>query len=497
MSLSITIVGLGSGDENQLSLGVWRVIQQSEQLYLRTKQHPVVQFLEHNQVAFQSFDHLYESYDSFPEVYKAIVSELTQTVLSNKKDVVYAVPGHPMLAESTVQMLKEECDQTNIQLHILGGESFLDQTFLRFGFDPIDGFQLLDASEMKTSMLQPQLHTIIAQVYDSFVASDVKLTLMEVYPDDYEIVVGHALGVAGQEKIEKIPLYELDHDQQYGNLSLIWVPKNSDESLLNKSFERLREVVRILRSPEGCPWDQEQTHQSIRKNLIEETYEVLETIDEQDSEAMCEELGDLLMQVMLHAQMEEELGSFTIDDVVSGLNEKLIRRHPHVFGDKAADNSEEALRNWEQMKKEEKLKKGIDVDNISILSSVPSGMPSLMKALEYQKRAAKVGFDWDNIDQVFEKVMEELNELKEELQTSNHPERKKEELGDLIFSFINLARFLKMDPDEAISIANQKFFARFSFIEQELRLRGKKIDQTNILEMEKLWQEAKQKFSKK
>ncbi|NBI30815.1 bifunctional methyltransferase/pyrophosphohydrolase YabN [Chengkuizengella marina] len=493
MALSITIVGLGSGDESQLSLGIWRKIKQSDQLYLRTKQHPVVQFLKENKIHFQSFDHLYESFDSFPEVYKAIVKELTQTVITNKKDVVYAVPGHPMLAESTVQLLKQQCMEYEIELHILGGESFLDQSFLRFGFDPIEGFQLLDATDMKSSILQPQLHTIIAQVYDSFVASDVKLTLMEIYPDDYEVVVGHALGVKGQEQIRKIPLYELDHDQTYGNLSLIWVPSSSDEKLFNKSFDRLREIVNILRSPDGCPWDREQTHQSIRKNLIEETYEVLETIDEQDSEAMCEELGDLLMQVMLHAQMEEELGSFTIDNVVSGLNEKLIRRHPHVFGNNSASNSEEALQNWDQMKKEEKKRKGIDVENLSLLSGVPSGLPSLMKAMEYQKRAAKVGFDWETIDQVFKKVAEEIRELKEEIENTNDPDRKKEELGDVLFSLINLSRFLKIDPDEAISLANQKFFYRFSYIEKELRLRGEKIDKTSIQVMEEIWQKAKSK----
>jgi len=491
MPLSITIVGLGSGDENQLSLGIWKKIQQSEQLYLRTIQHPVVQFLEENKIRFHSFDHLYESFDSFPEVYDAIVMELTQVVLSNEKDAVYAVPGHPMLAESTVQLLKKQCEQLEIELHILGGESFLDQSFLRFGFDPIDGFQLLDATDMKSSLLQPQLHTIIAQVYDSIVASDVKLTLMEIYPDDYEVVVGHALGVTGQEQIRKIPLYELDHDQTYGNLSLIWVPLSSDEKILNLSFGRLKEIVNILRSPEGCPWDREQTHQSIRKNLIEETYEVLETIDEQDYEAMCEELGDLLMQVMLHAQMEEEVGSFTINDVVSGLNEKLIRRHPHVFGNTSANNSEEALQNWDQMKKEEKKEKGIDVENLSLLSGVPSGLPSLMKAVEYQKRAAKVGFDWETIDQVFAKVDEEMRELKDEIHTPNQTDGIKEELGDLLFSLINVSRFLKIDPDEAIRLANQKFLYRFSFIEKELRLRGEEIEQTSLLVMEEIWQKAK------
>ena len=173
----------------------------------------------------------------------------------------------------------------------------------------------------------------------------------------------------------------------------------------------------LFRSPEGCPWDREQTHESIRKNLIEETYEVLETIDEDDPDHMKEELGDLLLQIMLHSQMEEELGTFNVFDVIEGLNDKLIFRHPHVFGDKNANDAEEALRNWESMKAEEKRRKGVKPEQLSVLSGVPRDLPALMKAYKIQKKASKVGFDWDNAKDCIDKIHEELGELQEAMNT--------------------------------------------------------------------------------
>lgn len=489
MEGNITVVGLGTGDEQQLTLGIWRKLQCAEVLYLRTEKHPVVHLLQEEQIRYETFDSLYEAHQQFGEVYEAIAGRLIEEAKKARGEVVYAVPGHPMVAEYTVQLLRERCASERIVLEVLGGESFLDQAFLRFGFDPIDGFQLLDGTALSSHSLQPDLHQLIGQVYDTYTASDVKLTLMDVYPDEYEVVVGHALGVKGEEQIHRIPLYELDRIEGYGNLSLVYVPLNQNEGLRNRSFARLHEIVQILRSPEGCPWDREQTHASIRKNLIEETYEVLETIDDDDPDAMCEELGDLLLQVMLHAQMEEETGAFTVYDIIAGLNEKLIRRHPHVFGENHADNSEEALQNWQQMKDEEKRKKGIDPKQLSVLSGVPRDLPALMKAFKLQKKASKVGFDWDNPEEVIRKVEEEVEEVRETFELGQ--DKRNEEIGDLLFAVVNLARLLKVDPEEALSAANRKFTARFSYIEEQLRLNGREIEQTGLSEMEELWQQAK------
>ncbi|WP_068777616.1 nucleoside triphosphate pyrophosphohydrolase [Paenibacillus sp. FJAT-26967] len=488
MTQAITVLGLGSGDENQLTLGVLRKLQQAAKLYLRTEKHPVAQFLQAEGIRYETFDAVYESKDRFDDTYEAIVSALLES--ARTENVVYAVPGHPMVAEYTVQLLRTRCPEEGIKLDIIGGESFIDQAFLRFGFDPIEGLQLLDATDLRTGMLNPRLHTIIGQVYDTFTASDVKLTLMDMYPDDYPVVVGHSLGVAGEESLVELPLYELDRTEGYGNLSLVWIPKSDKDDLRNRTMERLHEIVAILRSPEGCPWDREQTHASLRKNLIEEAYEVLETIDEDDPDHMCEELGDLLLQVMLHAQMEEETGAFTVYDVIAGLNEKLIRRHPHVFGTREAGNAEEALANWQGMKDEEKRLKGIDPKKQSVLAGIPRDLPALMKAYKLQKKAAGVGFDWSETAEVSAKIQEELAELQEAV-TDGTPEQRLDELGDVLFAVVNLARFLKIDPEEALASTNRKFTNRFRYIEESLEADGRSIRDTKLDEMEKLWQEAK------
>lgn len=493
MSASITIVGLGSGNPDRLTMGIVKTLQQASEVFIRTKEHPVISVLDELKVAMQSFDHIYEARDSFPEVYASIADTLLERAASGDQGsvIVYAVPGHPMVAESTVQILRERCVHDGIELSILGGESFLDEAFIRLGFDPIEGFQLLDASGLNPSFLQPQLHTVIGQVYDSFTASDVKLALMELYPDDYIVVVGHALGVDGQEQIIKVPIYELDRVEGYGNLSLIYVPRSDEEMLRQRTFARLHEIVGILRSPEGCPWDREQTHESLRKNLIEETYEVIETIDEDDPEHMQEELGDLLLQVMLHSQMEEEVGTFNVFDVIQGLNDKLIFRHPHVFGQNKAEDAKDALQNWEQMKAEEKRRKGIQPEQASVLDGIPRDLPALMKAYKLQKKASKVGFDWDQINDVLLKIEEELAELREAVEKGFDPEEQVAELGDLLFAASNAARFLHTDPEEALSRTNRKFIRRFHFIEDKLRSEGKTLEESTLEEMDEIWQQAK------
>lgn len=483
----ITVVGLGAGDLDQLPYGIYRRLRQAGHLYLRTKEHPVVAQLVEEGISLQSFDDVYERHDAFADVYAEIV-EMLFARAQELGEIVYAVPGHPLVAERTVQLLLEQGAERGTEIEIGGGQSFLDPLFARLQIDPIEGFALLDGTSLQAQQVSPGVHTIIAQVYDAFIASDVKLALMEVLPDEYEVTVATAVGVAGQERIETVPLYELDRLDHFGNLTLIYVPPASDERIYYRQFSYLKEIVSILRSPEGCPWDREQTHQSIRKNLIEETYEVLETIDDDDPDAMCEELGDLLMQIMLHAQMAAEEGYFTVDDVIAGLNEKLIRRHPHVFGEKQANDASEAFANWQEIKAQEKAAKGIDVNRQSRLAGIPRDLPALMYAYKLQKKAAQTGFDWSDIADVYGKVEEEFRELQ-----AAPEEERAGELGDLLFAVVNLARFLKIDPEEALALTNKKFIQRFSYIEEKLREAGRTFDQTNLQEMDQWWEEAKQR----
>lgn len=495
MSATITVVGLGSGDPDRLTLGSLKRLQEAEERYVRTKDHPVVDWLEETGVHFTSFDEVYEAKADFPAVYEEIASRLLARAKAGQEGehIVYAVPGHPQVAEATVKLLRERCPEQGILLDIIGGESFLDEAFVRLGFDPIEGFLLLDASEVRGEAIDPRRHTLIGQVYDQITASEVKLGLMELLPDDYPVVVGHALGVAGQERIEQVPLFELDRMTGYGNLSLVYVPASEDETLRNRSFGRLHEIVSILRSPGGCPWDREQTHESIRKNLIEETYEVLETIDDDDPDHMCEELGDLLLQIMLHSQMEEETGTFTVYDVIQELNEKLIYRHPHVFGNLSAEDAEAALNNWEAMKVEEKKRKGIQPESQSVLSGVPRDLPALMKAYKLQKKAAKAGFDWEDIDGVWSKLEEEIRELKEAVAQKQDAKVRELELGDVLFSVVNAARYIGVDPEQALSRTIRKFTERFHYVEDRLREQGKTPGDSSLDEMDALWDEAKSK----
>jgi len=486
------IVGLGSGDAGQLTLAAWNAMKDAEALVLRTADHPVADWLERNGIAYTSFDAIYASSSTFAEAYDRIASECIRMARASAGTVVYAVPDHPSVAEATVRLLKERCPREGVDLAVTGGESFLDQAFLRLGFDPIDGFLLLDAEGLSADRLQPQVHTIVTQIYDAFTASDVKLALLEWYPPEHRIVFARSLGVAGAEEVREIPVVELDRQPHYGNHTLVWIPKNDDDRLRIRTFERLRDIVRILRSPEGCPWDREQTHTSIRRHLIEETCEVLETIDNDDPEAMCEELGDLLLQIMLHAQMEAEAGAFDIGDVLQGLNEKLIRRHPHVFGDIRADDAGEALRNWDRIKAEEKKAKGAaKAEADSLLDGVPPALTALMTAWEYQKRAAKVGFDWEHAAGALDKVAEELEELRRALRAEEPKERLEDELGDLLFAAVNAARKLNVDPERALAMTNRKFRRRFRHVERRCKEAGRRLQDCTLDEMERWWQEAK------
>ena len=251
-------------------------------------------------------------------------------------------------------------------------------------------------------------------------------------------------------------------------------------------WEDLLTIMHLLRAPEGCPWDREQTHQSIRRNFLEETYEALDAIDRNDTPGMCEELGDVLLQVVFHSVMEEEQGRFTADDVVDGVAQKLVFRHPHVFGTTHVDGSNEVEQNWEELKLKEKG------GNKTVLEGVPSALPALIKAYRIQDKARNVGFDWEEKSQVWDKVFEEFGELKNEIENMN-PDNMENEFGDLFFSLINAARLYDINPENALEHTNQKFIRRFNYLEQETLQKGKNLKDMSLAEMDAIWDEAKQK----
>lgn len=480
---TIDVVGLGAGDLKQLPLGIYERLSEARDIWLRTGHHPVVTELEHRGMGMHSFDEVYDRHHRYEDVYEEISETLIRLSAEKETPVVYAVPGHPLVAERSVQLLLQAEEKGRVNLNIMGGQSFLDPLFSALRIDPVEGVSVLDGTVLETRQLSPYLHTVISQVYDRQVASDVKLTLMDMLPDDYPVTVATAVGTEDRESIRKLALYELDHDFHPDHLTLVYVPPTEDETVLQRRFEHLKSIVSILRSPDGCPWDREQTHHSIRKNLIEETYEVLETIDEEDPEAMCEELGDLLLQVMLHAQMASEDGYFHADDVVAVLAEKLVRRHPHVFGEKRADDAASAAMSWEEIKAQEKKHQ----PDASALSGIPKDLPAVLYAWKLQKKAAKVGFDWDRAHEVFAKVEEEVRETKE----AESREESRKEIGDLLFAIVNLARFYDVDPEAALMGTNRKFKKRFAHIERKLRENGKSFTKTPLKVLEEWWQDAK------
>lgn len=251
-------------------------------------------------------------------------------------------------------------------------------------------------------------------------------------------------------------------------------------------MDRLIEIMKTLRSENGCPWDKEQTHKSLKKYLIEETYEYLEVVDLEDKERMCEELGDVLLQVVFHAQIASENGDFNIEDVINRICDKLIHRHPHVFGDVTAETSGEVLKNWEEIKKKEK---GL-ANQASVLQDVPSNLPALMRSYKVQQKAAQVGFDWDNPSDVFAKIREEIDELEAEYKKSDK-DAINDELGDVLFSIVNLARFLKVHPELALSQSTNKFIGRFEYVEKKAAVSGKELNDMTLKEMDILWEQAK------
>ena len=252
-------------------------------------------------------------------------------------------------------------------------------------------------------------------------------------------------------------------------------------------FDRLIEIMRRLRAPGGCPWDAEQTHESLKRYLLEETYEVIEAIDAASPEHLKEELGDLLLQPVFHAAIAAERGEFTMDDVIEAICDKLVRRHPHVFGDQVVNTSDEQIINWERIKKEEKGE-----ERQSALAGVPPHLPALMKAQKITEKAARVGFDWPDVDGVFSKVLEELKEF-EETMAAKDQERMEAELGDLLFAIVNLGRFLSLNPEEALRKTIARFGRRFAHIEETLASRGIRMQDATLEEMEALWVEAKQR----
>lgn len=475
-------MGLGVSDYEQLPIGIYKKLKEAKKVFVRTMEHPVLRVLQDEGIQFESFDQVYEKHDTFLPVYQEIVEHLLEAAQS--EPIVYAVPGHPLVAEQTVQLLIEAEREGKVQLAIEGGQSFLDPIFAALKIDPIEGFQLLDGTNFSIHDVNMRSHVLIAQVYDQFSASEVKLTLMEKYRDDYPITVVTGAG-SSNELIKTIPLYELDQAMELNNLTTIYVPPVKSHLDALKDWTTFRNIIATLRGPNGCPWDRKQTHESLKKYLIEETHEFLAAVDEKDDFGMVEELGDILLQVFLHAQIGEDEGYFNLEEVLESISEKMIRRHPHVFGDLSVKDADEVVLNWEEIKKQEKGEQ-----KESLLKGEYRPNSSLQTSYNYQKKAATVGFDWPDASGALSKFDEEWKEFREELEKGNN-ESIMDEFGDVLFTLVNIARFYNISPEEAMVHANEKFARRFRFVEEQVRKSGKTFQDFTLEQLDEFWNEAK------
>jgi tetrapyrrole methylase family protein / MazG family protein len=450
---------------------------------LRTEKHPTVDYIKSLGISFTTCDDIYDSAQTFEATYSQISERVIQSCQEDKV-LVYAVPGHPMVAEKSVELTIEKANE-GIQIEIVPAVSFIDSILTALQIDPAYGLKIIDG--LSLDIQKPDFHcgNIITQVYSRFVASEIKLKLMELYKDDTEIYIIKAAGVKGLERIEKIPLYELDRIDWVDYLTSVYIPPVGEESKF-KTIDDLTALMAKLRGEGGCPWDREQTRESLKAYLLEETYEVLDAIEKNDIDLLIEEFGDLLLQVVFHAQIAKEDGEFDINDIITGLVNKLVERHPHVFGDVIATTESGALKSWEASKR--KLK-GIDTYTQTLVD-IPEVLPNLMRSYKVQQKAALVGFDWDDVKDAIAKVDEELEEVKEVYNTGNK-QIIEEEIGDLLFAVVNVARFLKIQPELALRGTIEKFINRFRYIEETGLQSGKKIDKMTLQEMDQLWNQAK------
>jgi tetrapyrrole methylase family protein/MazG family protein len=495
----ITIVGLGPGNPALLTREAWSVLEEAGQVYLRTSRHPTVSALPPHLV-LHSFDHLYETVGDFSTLYDQMASEIL-AMAREGPGVLYAVPGHPLVGETSVQRILARARQEGLPVRLVDGLSFIEPVLSLLGIDGLAGLQLADATDLAAAhhpLLDPDRPALIGQLYSQRLASDVKLTLMNAYPDDHPVSLAWAAGTSGA-ALKVLPLYELDRSPHIDHLTSLYVPPLPCPG----GLPAFQQTVASLRAPDGCPWDREQTHMSLRPHLLEESYEVLAALDEGDSDKLCEELGDLLMQIALHVQIASEEGRFRFSDVIAHIDAKLKRRHPHVFGTIRVRDSAEVLRNWEAIKRQEaegKKRKMGSVGDLAqqglpqqelvgqgSLAGIPAILPALARAQQMSDRAARAGFDWPGIDGVLDKLAEEVRELC----AAQNASAVESELGDVLFTVVNVARWLQMDAESALRGACDRFARRYAGMERQAQTMGLDLADLPLAEQNRLWEGAK------
>jgi len=518
-STAINILGLGPGHWEDLTIEARAVLEQAatdqKTVFFRTLIHPIIEPLRHEipDLHITSFDSFYDEATNWETLSQEIAQEICIQA-EQHPPVLYAVPGHPLIGEASVQVILQRARELGLSARIVAGLSFLEPVCAALELDPFSsGMQIIDATELAglrsdeiAGKVIPTIPLLVAHIYHRRQASAVRLALGECYPDEWPVKLvrstdltdSETLGEQGGDKprpyitagetVIEMPLDEIERESLDNYINSLYVPPLETLEVL-RFPETLRYItMRLRRDPDGCPWDREQTHQTLTRYVIEETYEVVEALEENDMEKLAEELGDLLLQVYLHAEIARQDGDFNIGDVFEHVSAKLIRRHPHVFGLIEVENAGQVVQNWEEIKRQERIAAGKDIQSESILDGVPLASPALIVAQKYQKRAAKIGFDYDNLQEVLAKLTEELQELQE----ATTQEHRREEMGDVLFMVARVARELNIDAEEALRYANRKFRQRFQAMEQITSQEGRTFASYNLDEWLNLWNRVKE-----
>jgi tetrapyrrole methylase family protein / MazG family protein len=469
--VNVTIVGLGPGDDAYVNDATRTAIARVPHRYLRTSTHPSAHLVGEA----TSFDHLYETEARYENVYTEIVEALVAAAAEHG-DVLYAVPGSPLVLERAVQLLRAD---DRVDVDVLPAMSFLDLAWARLGVDPVEaGVRLIDGHDFATAAAGSTGPLLIAHAHAPWVLSDIKLAAEEASGKE-RVLILQRLGTP-EEDITETSWSELDRAVAPDHLTCVYVPQLA--APVGAGYVRLHQLARTLR--ERCPWDREQNHASLVPYLVEETYELVDALaaldpaDPATEHALVEELGDLLYQVEFHATIAEQAGRFSIADVTAGIHDKLVGRHPHVFGDVAARDADTVIANWDHIKRVEK-------GRTSVFDGVAASLPALAYAHHLQRKAAKVGFDWPDVAGPFAKVDEELAELR------GDDNDVAGELGDVLFAVVNVARHLGVDAELALRAAAAKFRRRFEAVEALALERGIDVATAGLTTLDQLWEEVK------
>ena len=481
MTAQIKIVGLGPGSIDAITAQTLREIETATHCYIRTTRHPNAHLVK----TAISFDEEYEKYDRFEDVYQAIADRLIAAA-QQYENILYVVPGSPLVLEHTVQLLLQS---DTIETTLIPAMSFLDIAWSALKIDPVDaGVRMIDGHQFAELAAGETGPLLVAQCHANWVMSNIKLA-HESANGDEPVVILHHLGLDDQ-KIIHTTWQNIDREIEPDHLTSIYIPKLSQP--IAGELAKLRNLARTLR--EQCPWDEKQTHDSLVRYLIEETYEVVDAIhaldpdDESTDEKFIEELGDLLYQVEFHATIAEQQGRFSIADVARSIHDKLVRRHPHVFGDVQADNAEAVVTNWDAIKQQER---GV-VTEKSVFDGVANSSPSLMYSTKLQKRAAEFGFDWPDSKGASAKIAEELGELSRAIESKQNSREIALELGDVLFSVVNLSRHLGVDAETALRSAANKFRDRFQSVVALGEQRNLDLAKCSLAQLDELWEIVKQ-----